>query len=87
MTADQPSHLSGMGAPVSNFCFTSNKKFLGQWGVGTDIYLGAIHDGDQCIAIIAKDGLTIEEATSNAVTILRALNDKTNPPAAGEVKE
>lgn len=61
--------------------FTTSEKFLAQWGVGTDLFIGAIRDGDQCIALIARDGLTDEQAMHNARAIESALgrgshNDK-----------
>ena len=54
--------------------FTSSERFLSQWGVGTDLFIGAVRDGDQCIALIARDGLTDEQATSNAERIVATLS-------------
>jgi hypothetical protein len=60
---------------MRNLKFTRSNKFLAQWGVGADLYFGAIRDGNQCIALIVSDGLTSDESANNAETVLRALSE------------
>lgn len=62
--------------------FTTSQRFLAQWGVGTDLFIGAIRDGDQCIALIARDGLTDEQAMQNARALEQALTQQRGECAA-----
>ena len=44
---------------------TTSRSFLNQWGVGNDLFAGAIRAGGQAIAIVAHDGIGMDQASAN----------------------